>query len=128
MRRSSSPRGGPDPDGRRSFLRKAGLGSVGAFALAGLGDVLASPAANASQRSARAKTKGHMTIMKKGAQTDERCTAVAVCHPCSGCCPGGPCTPSGVAYCFYCTATPCQGAGVACYDHAPEEFTICCNT
>jgi hypothetical protein len=126
MRQRRPDQGDPDPVGRRSFLRKAGIGSVGALVIGGLGDVLASPAANASQRTARAKTRGHMTIMEKGAP-NERCEAVATCYPCDGCC-GSPCKPSGTAYCFYCTATPCEGAGVACYDHAPSQFTICCNT
>lgn len=111
--------------GRRSFLRRAGLGSVGALALAGLGDVLVTPAANASQQRARARAAGRLTIMHKSS-TSRNCIAISTCHPCSGCCPGGPCKPSGVAYCFYCTATPCGGAGVFCIDHRPVTFTECC--
>jgi hypothetical protein len=120
MKRKRDTKSGPGADDRRSFLRKAGLGSVGVLVIGGLGDVLTSPAASASQRQARTIKAQDKRHTKPGL-----CTGESVCHPCSGCCPGGPCKPSGVAYCFYCSGS--CGQGVLCIDHPPEEFTNCCH-
>lgn len=111
---------------RRSFLRKAGLGGVGALALGGFADVLAAPAANASSTKARVlRQNAHMTFMKKGQAVPNVCTGESECHPCNGCCPGGPCRPFGVAYCFYCAGS--CGQGVFCIDHPPQAFSNCCH-
>ena len=122
MKRKHDAQSGSSSDGRRSFLRKAGLGSVGALALGGLGDILASPAASASQR----QRQGHnFQVLDKKHASPRICTGESTCHPCSGCCPGGPCTPKGVGYCFYCSGS--CGQGVLCIDHPPVAFTNCCH-
>lgn len=111
--------------GRRSFLRRAGLGSVGALAFAGVADVLASPAANASTRRVmKIKQNGHMTFIEKGQAIPSACTGDSECYPCDGCC-GAPCKPKGVGYCFYCSGT--CGQGVFCIDHPPSKFSNCCH-
>jgi len=130
MRRSrlsniSSDQVEPGSVGRRSFLRKASLGGVGALALAGFADVLAAPAANASSTKARAlRQNAHLTFIEKGRAIPKICTGESTCYPCSGCC-GAPCTPKGIGYCFYCAGT--CGQGVFCIDHPPQKFSNCCH-
>ena len=102
----------PGSTDRRSFLRKASLGSVGALALASVGDVLASPAANASSRRAVSQMpKGRMTFYDTGKPKPGICSGESTCYPCDGCC-GSPCKPTGVGYCFYCEGT--CGSGPIC--------------
>lgn len=93
------------------------------MAAATVGDVLFATSSGA----ATSPTVGHagtMTIFDDPADVPEGCIAYATCTPCNGCCPEGACPPK--QFCFYCSATPCQAAGVACYEHAPEQFYICC--
>lgn len=125
MRRNRDVPTGPGAEGRRSFLRKAGIGSVGVLALGGLGDVLASPAANASQRQRQGQAQARkLAVLDKKHASPRICSGESECYPCSGCC-GAPCKPTGVGYCFYCTGS--CGQGVFCMDHPPQKFSNCCH-
>jgi hypothetical protein len=118
--------GGLDRFSRRRFLRKAGVTSLAGFALAAVGDVLVSPVARAGQRSSAGRATGRLTVYENRSDIPDSCIAYATCNPCGGCCETfGGCTPP--EYCFYCTATPCQPAGVNCYHHSKSTFYICCS-
>lgn len=106
---------------RRGFLRRAGLGAIASLAVASVGDVLlAAPSGAATV----GRQTGMMTAFEDPADAPNGCIAYSTCTPCNGCCPGGPCPPK--YFCFYCSATPCGPAGVACYERAPKQFYICC--
>lgn len=107
---------------RRGFLSKVGVGGAGLLAATAVGDLLFSPVAGASTGPHR----GRMTRYDTPPPVEpDGCVAYATCRHCQDCCPGGPCPPG--QYCFYCTATPCQGAGVACYPSTDgATFYICC--
>lgn len=112
--------------GRRSFLRRAGLGSVGALAVASMAEVLAAPAASAGTKKAKLlRQNAHMTFVEKGQASPRVCTGESECYPCSGCCPNGPCKPTGVGYCFFCRGS--CGSGTICIDHPPQQFSNCCH-
>jgi hypothetical protein len=115
--------GDAEPVSRSGFLRRAG---VAGLALAGIGDLVAAPLASAKMSSRAVRSSGQLRMYDNLGDLPNSCRSYSKCSPCSGCC-GQPCQPPGVGYCFYCSATPCQGAGVACYDHSPNTFYICCN-
>jgi hypothetical protein len=112
--------------GRRSFLRRASLGSVGALAVASVAGVLAAPAASAGTKKARTlRQNAHLTFVEKGQASPKICTGESECHPCSGCCLNGPCKPTGVGFCFFCRGS--CGNGTICIDHPPVAFSNCCH-
>lgn len=115
------------PVTRRAFLRKTGFASLAGLAVVAAGDVLASPMANASTRQRQnLKRIGQMKSFDNPKDAPDGCIAYATCTYSPSHC-GAPCTPTGVAYCFHCTATPCEGAGYYCLDHSPQTFYLCCS-
>lgn len=112
------------PVTRRGFLKRAGLGGLAALAVGAAGDVLAAPLAGASGIRPSEMAGRRTVVIDSPDDPSVTCDGVATCTPCNGCCPHGPCPPD--YFCFYCTATPCQAAGVSCYHHGPTQFTICC--
>jgi len=122
---ATADQGEAAPVSRRAFLRRAGLGSLAGLAMTAVGDVVMSPMASAAPRPGAARpAKGQTVAFDDLADAPAGCIAYATCTPCNGCCPHGPCPPK--QFCFYCSATPCGPAGVACFERADTQFYICC--
>jgi hypothetical protein len=108
------------PVTRGRFLRRAG--TLG-LAVAGVGELIASPLASASVLSS-SKPFSTMRFYDGTDVPDIVCNGgVATCNYAPGQC--GTC-PSGNR-CYYCTATTCQAAGFGCYATEKTPFTICCD-
>lgn len=113
-----------EPVSRGRFLRRAG---VAGLALAGIGDLIAAPLASAKASSTATASSGQLGMYDSVADLPARCLSYSKCTPCNGCCIDSPCQPYGEAYCFCCSATPCEGYNCACYDHPPQTFYLCCD-
>jgi hypothetical protein len=108
---------------RGGFLRNAG---VAGLAVAGIGELVAAPLASAKTSRTVAPADRRRMYDNLVDVPSSQCSSYSTCNPCNGCC-GSPCTPRGVAYCFYCSGSQCLGAGVYCFDHSPQTFRYCCN-
>jgi hypothetical protein len=105
---------------RRRFVRKLGFAGLGATFATGVAELVGNSTAQAKQ----GHRSMHLTApIKARAASCPGGYASATCYKCTGCCPGGPCHPSGhccyacyQASCFvgYFCASSCAGTIYTC--------------